>query len=78
MHTAVNYDVSVCEQTSKRTSTVPKMDIEMELTHCQCEIDITLVDRINALLNPRPFATRPANSVYRSFHYSAPVQVGLF
>jgi len=62
-------------QTSKRSSSLPKTEIEVELTHCLCEVDITLVDRIHALLNPRPFTTRPTNSVYRSFQYSAPMQV---
>jgi len=47
----------------------------VELTHCQCEVDITLVDRIHALLNPRSFTVRPANSVYRSFCQTAPMQV---
>jgi len=62
-------------QTSKRSSSLPKTDMEVELTHCQCEVDITLVDRIHALLNPRPFTTRPTSSVYRSFQYSVPLQV---
>jgi hypothetical protein len=32
-------------------SSVPKTDVELDLTHCRSEVDITIVDRIHSLLN---------------------------
>ena len=67
-------------QTPRRRSAAssPKTEIHVEFTKCISEVDISLVDRIHALLNPEPLA-KCVNSVYMSAYksFTNPAQVSL-
>ncbi len=49
-------------QSSRRAHVLPKTDVHLELAKCRSEFDITLVDRINALLNRQTLSPQTANS----------------
>jgi len=70
-------------QTPRKRSAVssPKTEVHIEFTKCISEVDMSLVDRIHALLNPEPL-TKCVNSVYmsayKSFNTTAQVSVKWF
>lgn len=71
----IRLKVSIVERTSsasRRSSFVPKTDIHLELSHCKSEVDITIIDRIHALLNPQPLTRTNSGgaSLFKSQHPS--------
>lgn len=54
-----------------RLSTIPrKAEIQMELGPVRCELDISIVDRLNSLLQPQKLATTElmASHLYTSYN----------
>ena len=54
-----------------RLSTIPKKaEIQVELGHVRCELDISIVDRLNSLLQPQKLATAElmASHLYTSYN----------
>ncbi len=44
--------------------------MHVELAKCESELDITIVDRIQALLNPQPLAQSSNGNGYKSYNPS--------
>lgn len=68
-----NTDLSLfCAQGGQvRLSTVPrKAEIQVELGPVRCELDISIVDRLNSLLQPQKLATTElmASHLYTSYN----------
>ena len=47
---------------------LPKLELSVELGGLLCELDVSIVDRLTALLDPQPvFVNHPANMQSRMF-----------
>ncbi|XP_074651009.1 autophagy-related protein 2 homolog B-like [Tubulanus polymorphus] len=55
-------------QKTNRSLQLPKTDVRVELGKFKSELDVTIVDRINSLLNPEPLAKCSDGNFTRSFH----------
>lgn len=68
-------------QMSHRKHVPPRTDVVLELGRCSSEVDITIVDRIDTLLNPDPLTPEPsASRLYTSYapHYNLVSQLPRF
>ena len=55
---------------------LPKLELSVELGGLLCELDVSIVDRLTALLDPQPvFLNHPANMQSRMFKSCNPSSV---